>query len=251
MTQTPGSSEPAGGWTWDTGETYNYTAWHSGQPDNFLGDSYGLFWDDNGSIGWADHVNDPVTSGFGPVVSAAIEVAAGVKGLVGTNGHDFVWAGAVGNKISGLGGNDSIAGNAGSDRILGGSGLDTVLGGAGNDSLTGGTGGDSLSGGLGAEHFIYLTAAESRGGATTRDVISDFSVSDGDRIDLTAFDAIPGGGHDPLVFVSGGFSGTGQVRVHGVGGDTFVEVNLSGDVTPEMRIVLTGVGALDGTSFDL
>ena len=185
------------------------------------------------------------------MVSAAIEVAAGVKGLVGTAGHDFVWAGAVGNKISGLGGNDSIAGNAGSDRILGGSGLDTVLGGAGNDSLTGGTGGDSLSGGLGADHFIYLTAAESRGGATTRDVISDFSVSDGDRIDLTAFDAIPGGGHDPLVFVSGGFSGTGQVRVHVVGGDTFVEVNLSGDVTPEMRILLTGVGALDGTSFDL
>ena len=252
LTQPPGSTEPAGGWTWDTGEIYDFTAWHSGQPDNYLGDSYGIYWDYQGTIGWGDHFNDPVAGGYGPVISAAIEVVAGVKALVGTAGHDLVWGGAVGNRISGLGGDDSLSGNGGRDAIIAGTGRDTMLGGAGNDRLIGGAGGDSLTGGAGADHFIYLKAAESHGGAATRDVIGDFSTTDGDTINLTALDAIPGGGHDPLVFRGElGFTGTGQVRVHVVGGDTYVDVNLSGGVAPEMRIVLTGVLALDIGSFDL
>ena len=32
--QPPGSPEPAGGWSWETGEPWNYTNWLPGQPDN-------------------------------------------------------------------------------------------------------------------------------------------------------------------------------------------------------------------------
>ena len=35
--QPPDSPEPAGGWTWITGEPWNYTHWAGGQPDNAVG----------------------------------------------------------------------------------------------------------------------------------------------------------------------------------------------------------------------
>ena len=35
--QLPGSSEPAGGWAWVTGEPFVYTYWEMGQPNNYQG----------------------------------------------------------------------------------------------------------------------------------------------------------------------------------------------------------------------
>lgn len=35
--QLAGSPEPAGGWTWETGESWNYTNWFPGQPDDGAG----------------------------------------------------------------------------------------------------------------------------------------------------------------------------------------------------------------------
>lgn len=32
--QPPGSQEPAGGWEWITGESWDFTSWHPTQPDN-------------------------------------------------------------------------------------------------------------------------------------------------------------------------------------------------------------------------
>lgn len=252
LTQAAGSSEPGGGWGWDTGETYSYTAWHAGQPDNFINDSYAIYWDDNGSIGWADHVNDPIGAGYGPVISAAIEVATSVKALNGTTGHDFIWGGAIGNVIKGLAGNDIIQGNGGWDRLLGGNGADNLDGGAGKDSLTGGNGADVLTGGTGADAFIFLSGAESRPAAASRDHITDFNPGEGDRIVLTAFDAVPGGGHDPLSFIGNhAFTGTGQIRATIHGTETWIDINLSGDTAAEMRIVLDTVLTLDASAFTL
>src|SRR5207249_2314405 len=39
--QRPGSQEPAGGWTWVTGEPFSYSNWSPGQPDNNGGGSVG------------------------------------------------------------------------------------------------------------------------------------------------------------------------------------------------------------------
>lgn len=37
--QPDGSAEPAGGWSWVTGETWSYSNWGPGQPDNGAGES--------------------------------------------------------------------------------------------------------------------------------------------------------------------------------------------------------------------
>jgi len=37
--QPEGSPEPAGGWTWITGEPFSYTNWVTDQPDNFQGEN--------------------------------------------------------------------------------------------------------------------------------------------------------------------------------------------------------------------
>jgi Ca2+-binding RTX toxin-like protein len=252
LTQPPGSLEPGGGWVWDTGEIYDYNNWHNGQPDNFIGDSFAIYWSFSQDFRWGDQINDPFSAGFGPVVSAAIEVVASVKSLTGTNGHDLVWGGAVANKIKGLDGDDILSGNGGNDQIDGGSGKDTLDGGSGDDRLTGGKGADVLTGGTGADHFIFLTAKDSPTSAGGRDVITDFKVIEHDIIDLTALDAIAGGADDAFVFHgSAKFTALGQVRVYVSGADTFVDLNLTGDLAPDMRIVLTGHVALDATSFDL
>ncbi|MBD2548141.1 hypothetical protein H6G65_00775 [Microcystis elabens FACHB-917] len=63
--------------------------------------------------------------------------------------------------------------------------------GAGNDTLIGGAGNDTLTGGAGADRFRFATALNA---TTNRDVITDFSLAQGDTIELenavfTAFTA--------------------------------------------------------------
>jgi len=82
---------------------------------------------------------------------------------------------------------DTMIGNAEDNTFFGGAGNDTLSGGGGNDTLYGGAGADKLYGGAGADHFVFSTLADSAGKAL--DMIYDFSVSDGDKIDVSAIDA--------------------------------------------------------------
>ena len=77
-------------------------------------------------------------------------------------------------------GADRLRGTAQDDVIDARAGRDTLIGGAGDDVLTGGRGVDHLTGGTGADSFAFTTAG--------RDHIRDFDTTEGDRIDLTAFD---------------------------------------------------------------
>ena len=55
--QPPGSPEPAGGWSWISGEPVTYTHWDGPEPNNFLGNEhYGVmnFWDDVNRPHWND-----------------------------------------------------------------------------------------------------------------------------------------------------------------------------------------------------
>ncbi|ROM66177.1 large adhesive protein [Pseudomonas brassicacearum] len=85
------------------------------------------------------------------------------------DGNDTLLGGAGNDIIFGQGGNDTLNGGKGNDILLGGSGNDTLIGGQGNDTLIGGLGGDT---------FVW------KSGETGTDVIKDFKVGDGDRIDL-------------------------------------------------------------------
>ena len=78
-------------------------------------------------------------------------------------------------------GADTLNGGDGADMLMGGDGDDTLNGDAGDDTLTGGAGDDDLSGGAGADTFVFSTADSG-----DSDAILDYT--DGDKIDLTAFD---------------------------------------------------------------
>jgi len=103
-------------------------------------------------------------------------------------GDDTVNARNTSDTIYGHSGDDTLAGNGGSDKIYGGSGNDVLKGGGGSDTLVGGSGSDTLLGGLGADVFDFNSVSESPAGAG-RDKITDFSWTDGDKIDLSGIDA--------------------------------------------------------------
>jgi Ca2+-binding RTX toxin-like protein len=82
-----------------------------------------------------------------------------------------------------LGANQEILILTGSAAIHGtGNSLDNrISGNASANTLTGGAGADTLTGGLGADTFRFDSALNSR---TNRDVITDFSLAQGDKIEL-------------------------------------------------------------------
>nr|WP_311197669.1 immunoglobulin-like domain-containing protein [Pseudomonas fluorescens] len=92
--------------------------------------------------------------------SVVISGPNGASQLIGGEGNDILLA---------QGGNHLLDGNNGNDLLLGGTGSDTLSGGAGNDFLGGGAGADS-----------FVWAAGDKG----HDVIKDFNVTAGDRLDL-------------------------------------------------------------------
>ncbi|MCB5358873.1 retention module-containing protein [Vibrio lentus] len=72
-----------------------------------------------------------------------------------------------------------LTGGSGNDRLEGGMGDDTLVGGDGNDTLIGGGGSDILTGGDGMDSFVWLNIEDG-----VEDTITDFSLSEGDQIDL-------------------------------------------------------------------
>ena len=91
---------------------------------------------------------------------------------------------------------DSITGSNEGDDLYGYAGNDTVSGGAGNDSLGGGLGLDQLVGGSGADTFYF----DSTPSTSNLDTISDFKLSEGDRLafDLKVFKALSGAAGNAL-----------------------------------------------------
>ncbi|MCY1262402.1 repeat domain protein [compost metagenome] len=76
------------------------------------------------------------------------------------------------------------AGSTGS-ALGGGNGADRLIGGIGDDFLTGGKGNDNLTGGDGRDTFIWKSGHAGNEGSPNQDVVKDFKISDGDRLDLS------------------------------------------------------------------
>ena len=127
----------------------------------------------------------------------------------------------------------------------------TLIGGNGNNILTGGTGMDALTGGLGADTFDFNIVLESLVGAS-RDIISDFSRVQLDKIDLSTIDADSVLANDQAflssILTSGAFTTIGQLRLVG---DILSGNTDSNFATSEFEIQLTGVTTLAGTDFIL
>ncbi|MFK3776382.1 immunoglobulin-like domain-containing protein [Pseudomonas sp. NPDC089406] len=99
--------------------------------------------------------------------------------LMGGAGNDIIFGQGGNDYLDGGKGNDILLGGTGNDTLLGGEGNDLLFGGAGNDTLIGGKGNDIMTGGAGADTFVW------KAGDTGQDVIKDFKVSEGDRLDLS------------------------------------------------------------------
>ncbi|WP_220250952.1 DUF5801 repeats-in-toxin domain-containing protein [Billgrantia montanilacus] len=83
------------------------------------------------------------------------------------------------------GGNNTLDGGAGDDILIGGAGDDILIGGAGDDILIGGAGDDILIGGLGADTFVWNLGDEGEEGEAAIDTVKDFSLEEGDSLDLS------------------------------------------------------------------
>jgi Ca2+-binding RTX toxin-like protein len=134
---------------------------------------------------------------------------------------------------------------AGNDLLIGTNGKDKISGLAGNDTLVGGLGVDNLTGGLGADVFKFNASNETGKTSATRDVITDFKHSEGDKIDLSGIDANSKlAGNQAFKFIgSKSFSGNaGEVRFDST--NKILYGNANADKTPDFAIQLNGVKSL-------
>ena len=165
--------------------------------------------------------------------------------VYGGAGNDWVYGGDGNDRGYGETGNDFLYGGNGNDYLNGGTGNDYLYGGNGADTLDGDAGRDSMTGGNGADRFVFDDGDTVVG--ASRDHITDFEWTQGDKIDVSSVDANIWFGADQTFTWIGtaAFSGIGQLRYVTVGADKVVQGNTDLDLAAEFEI------ELDNTPFAL
>lgn len=103
-----------------------------------------------------------------------------VQWLVALLQNDKIWSPDT-NVLTGTNRNNRIVGESTSSNLIAGfGGNDVLIGGSLSDTLIGGDGVDVLTGGSGADKFVIERSSTLN--SSTADKITDFSVSDGDKI---------------------------------------------------------------------
>lgn len=87
--------------------------------------------------------------------------------------------------LIGNGEENTLTGNAKANILNGGAGEDTLIGNAGKDTLIGGSDHDVLTGGTGADIFVWYLSDKGSEGAAVIDNVSDFSLSQKDKLNLS------------------------------------------------------------------
>ena len=205
--------------------TFTYTP-----AANFIGtDSFNYTLKDSAGLTSTGTANVTVTASdpLQPPVTTGLTVE-------GTAGNDKLNADSkIGTTVNGNGGNDNISGHDGNDVLNGGDGNDNISGYWGNDTLSGGAGSDTLAGGPGANTFVFNAADLGMG----TDKITDFSVSKGDKIDISNM-------------LQGHYSTQADlshyVEITTSGSNSILSIDLDGSGTHWTQVaVITGVTGLD------
>lgn len=147
---------------------------------------------------------------------------------------------------------EALEGSAHADTFSGDNQANYLSGLGGADALRGRGGADTLLGGSGADRFVFGSVSDSGAVSATRDTILDFSQVEGDRIDLSEIDAMPGtGGHQAFTFLgAAAFTGAaGQLRTEILDGDTFIYGDVNGDGIGDISIRLIGSISLNSHDF--
>jgi len=111
-----------------------------------------------------------------------------------------------------------------------------------------------MSGSAGADVFVFQALGDSTTTLAGRDVITDFSVAQGDRIDLSALDARTNvAGNQAFSFIgTGGFTGhAGELAYRSLAGGTLIVADVNGDRIADLAILLDYSLTLNANSFIL
>ncbi|WP_082476888.1 M10 family metallopeptidase C-terminal domain-containing protein [Rhizobium sp. Leaf371] len=186
---------------------------------------------------------DKLYGGAGTDLASYEDATAGVIANLGkASANTGFAAGDTYASISGLIGSafdDQLTGDTGANILIGGNGRDSLNGGNGNDRLIGGAGLDTLTGGAGADTFVYAATQESGPSSSARDLITDFSGTSGDRIDVSGIDSnlVIGGVQHFSLIGGAAFSNTaGQLRYVTLSTSSFVYGDTNGDGTADFTI---------------
>ncbi len=182
-----------------------------------------------------------------------------IENLRGSAQTDRLTGDGTANKLEGGAGADTLSGSGGNDVLEGGGGGDTLTGGAGEDRLVGGTGSDLLTGGADADTFVFEMGSVDVTDSDTilkeeTDVVTDFTQSEGDKLDFSGLKEHPNFKGTELFFRgTGAFttSADGQVQ-YSYRGDTTdtdttndrlytdVTVDVDGDGDADFQVTLAG-----------
>jgi Ca2+-binding RTX toxin-like protein len=197
--------------------------------------------------GLTGHGNELGNRLIGSIDNDTLYGEAGDDLIQASAGNDILYGGIGNDDLRGEAGADVIYGQDGNDKLLGGDGIDTLSGGSGSDSLAGGLGADKLSGGSGADAFVFEKTDFAAGVAQSMDQIMDFSAAQGDRINLSAIDAVSSTSIDnKFAFIgAGAFTKiAGQLRYEVSGSDSKLLGDVNGDGVADLAILLKGVTSL-------
>jgi Ca2+-binding RTX toxin-like protein len=141
--------------------------------------------------------------------------------------------------------NNILTGNEAANRLNGRDGVDTLDGGGARDILTGGAGAD-----------IFLFRDGDFGGSSTSsaDRITDFTQSDGDRMDLHLIDSKTGTiGNQSFTFIGteSFHDVAGELRYQEISGNTYISGDTNGDGVADFMIRLDGLHSLTSGDFVL
>jgi|LGVF01.1.fsa_nt_gb T1SS-143 domain-containing protein len=151
---------------------------HFGIDTDYLGNDIGAAFGDQ-------DVQVTISFSDGTSITGSYLANADGSSSVQLHSGSYLDGGAGNDVLLGNSGNDLLIGGSGDDHLHGGTGNDILHGDSGDDILHGNSGNDSLSGGLGADTFAWHLGDQGTTISPAIDTMSDFSTSEGDKLDLS------------------------------------------------------------------